>query len=382
MDLLTVEALRELVRGCGGEHVSLFMPTHGAAPDNRKDPLQFRALLRQAEGALIARGKRLAEAGRLLSPAHELAEDGIIWRPHPGGLAAFVCDDGMRVYRSPVRLEPAVRVGDRFSIRPALAAADRGERFFVLALSQNSVRLFRGTRDGLTELDLGDLPQDILDALRIDGFEQQLQSHSSSSGPAPGKGRGAVVFHGSGADTGVTTRYLTEFVKRIAAGLFDLVHDREAPFVVAAVAELAAMYREADRTHNVTEAFVAGNPEATSQTDLHAAAWNAARRAFEAELAAIEERFGESLGTSHASSDPAEIVAAAAFGRVETLLVSSGATLRGRFDEDSGRVEILDDPEQGGEDLVELAIAHTIARSGDVHLSERGPHGLGALLRY
>lgn len=382
MDPLTLDDLRGLLEGCEGKRVSLFMPTHGAAPDNRQDLLQFRALLREAEDSLVVGGMRPADAAALLSPARDLAEDGMFWRPRPGGLAVFVCPEGMRAFRTPEALGPGVSVGDRFAIRPVLTALDRGERFFVIALSQHSVRLFRGTREALTEIDLGDMPRDILEALRVDGFEEQLQSHSGSRGSAPDGGRGAAIFHGSGADTGITTRYLTEYAKRIAAGLADLVRDREAPFVIAAVSELAALYREADRRHNIVPGFVAGNPEATPVTELHSAAWAAASESFDTERLAIERRYRENLGSAAASEDPSKIVPAAAYGRVAALLVSPDASLWGRFDEATGTVEISDGTVRTDEDLIELAVLHTILHGGEVHVATLGDPAIGAVMRY
>lgn len=382
MDYLTLDDLRGLLEACEGERVSIVMPTHGAAPDNRQDPLQFKALLREAETTLVHGGMKVSEAAALLSEARDFAEDGLVWRPRPGGLAVFICDEGTRVFRTPVALDPAVSVGDRFLVRPLLAAADRGERFFVLALSQHSVRLYRGTRETMTEVDLGDMPTDILDALRVDGFEEQLQSHSAAGAATAGGGRRAVIFHGSGAETGSTTRYVTEFVKRVSAGLKDLVHDREAPFVVAAVAELAAMYRDNDRHHNVTERFVAGNAESVRPDELHAQAWTIASQAFEAERRAGVDRFRELAGTAHVAVEPQDVVAAAAYGRVDTLLLSPDASVWGSFDEAAGTVVVSPQRANGDDDLVDFAAARTLANSGAVYSAPELDTPFAAVLRY
>lgn len=381
MDLLTLDRLREMAAACEGVRVTITLPTHPAAPDNRKDPLQLRALLREAEADLVQQGLRVSEAATMLAPARELADDGLFWRPRPGGVAVFLCTDDMRAYRTLAPLAPTVHVGDRFRVLPLLEAVDRGERFLLLALSQHSVRLFRGDRSGLTEVDLGDMPQDVLEALRVDGFEEQLQLHSSTGGHAPGGGRGPAIFHGSGPDTGITTRYLTEFVKRIAAGLRDLVKDREVPLVLAAVGELAALYREADREHKVIHETVSGNPEGVPMAELHAQAWRIASDTYASDRLSALDRVRELQGTGRMTDAPADVVSAAAYGQVDTLVVAPGASLWGRFDESTGHVALSAERAPGDDDLLELAASRTLQNGGTVLVSgEAAP--CAAALRY
>ncbi len=82
-----------------------------------------------------------------------------------------------------------------------------------------------------------------------------------------------------------------------------------------------------------------------------------------------------------ASEDPAEIVTAAAAGRVAHLFARTGATLPGRFDASSLAAELDED---GPDDLVDRAIVETLRNGGDVFpLGDRSPTTpLAAAYRY
>ena len=64
--------------------------------------------------------------------------------------------------------------------------------FFVLALSQGSVRLFEGSRDGIRELDLADIPTSLRDAVGYDYEQRSLQFHTGA-----GAGDWAAAWKGN-----------------------------------------------------------------------------------------------------------------------------------------------------------------------------------------
>lgn len=382
MDSLTKEELKALSQASGGWRVSLYMNTHPAAPQNQQDPLHLKNLLKTAGDELRARGVRGVEVSRLLAPGRDLVDDGLFWRPQPGGLAVFIADDGLRVHRLPVIFEEQVSVGDRFHVKPLLPALDRGERYYVLALSQNDVRLFLGDRSGLAPVPLGDMPRSIAEALRNDGYEEHLQSRTfASGGTRVAGGKGSAIFHGSGVATPVETRYVTEYVKRVASGMREVARDPRAPFVVAAVDYLQSAYREADGYHAVTPEGVTGNPESLDSDALHARAWPLARAVFIQRGADAVRRYRSLEGTGQATTDTAEIVRSAAYGRVDSLFVAVDTVQWGVFDRDSGTVDVHDERGPSDEDLVETATAETLLNGGEVWPEDVGAP-IAALLRY
>jgi Bacterial archaeo-eukaryotic release factor family 7 len=156
----------------------------------------------------------------------------------------------------------------RYHLKPLLPLLAGDGRFYVLALSQNEVRLLGASRYSTDEVKLGDdVPESLADALKLDEPEKQLQFHTGSSGDG-GAGRSAV-FHGHGAKDDSKDNILRYF-RKIDRGLRDVLKGQEAPLVVAGVDYLLPIYREANTYSGLVEEGTTGNPEELSVEELHA----------------------------------------------------------------------------------------------------------------
>jgi hypothetical protein len=74
-------------------------------------------------------------------------------------------------------------------MKPLLPLLSGDGQFYILALSQNGVRLLQGTRYSVSEVELEDIPGDLAETLRHDDHGQPLPFHTrvsaAASGPAP-----------------------------------------------------------------------------------------------------------------------------------------------------------------------------------------------------
>ena len=61
-------------------------------------------------------------------------------------------------------------MADRFNVKPLLRLPASAERFYILALSQNRVRLLEGANAKISEIDLDieDIPRSLADAMKYD----------------------------------------------------------------------------------------------------------------------------------------------------------------------------------------------------------------------
>lgn len=176
------------------------MPTHRAGAETQQDPIRLKNLLGRAEECLLAGGLRTPEARELLKPAQKILWNGLLWQHQSDGLAMFLSPEEFSYYRLPFDFEELVVITDCFHIKSLLPLLSGDGRFYVLALSQNQVRLLQGTRYSISEVDAGSIPVSFAEALRYDDPERRLQFHTSTRTPG-GKGERAAIFHGHGVGT-------------------------------------------------------------------------------------------------------------------------------------------------------------------------------------
>lgn len=70
---------------------------------------------------------------------------------------------------------------------PLLPLLSGDGRFYILALSQNELRLLQATRYSVSEVDLEGVPESLSTALRYDVPEESLQWHTSGRAGTAGK---------------------------------------------------------------------------------------------------------------------------------------------------------------------------------------------------
>ncbi len=364
MDILTLTDLKRLVAQAAGPCLSLYMPTHRAGPETQQDPILLKNLLGKAEERLIAYGLRSPKARQLLEPARELLNEPGFWREQSDGLAAFLAPDVSYFYRLPLRFAEHVVVADRFHIKPLLPLFIGDGHFFVLALSQKQVRLLEGTPRTVDELDLEGVPGSLAEAVRVDDLERQLQFHTRTA--AGGGGDRPAAMHGHDPADEAKERILRYF-HRLDAGLRDVLRDERAPLVLAGVEYLFPLYREANTYPYLLDEGVAGNPEALKSEELHALAWAVVQPHFLEGQQQAAAQYAQLAGTGRTSNEIQEVVAAAYHGRVDALFGAVGMQQWGRFDAQSGEVQMRDEPEPGDEDLLDLASVYTITNGGVVY---------------
>ena len=214
-DLLRPEHVRELISYGGGSCVSVFLPTHRVTPDSGQDPIRLRNLLDEAEKQLAAAGLRAPAVREVLRPGRDLLGPGRFWSYQSDGLAVFLAPGWSRVFRLPEEFGELVVVAGRFHVKPLPALLAAGHRFYVLALSQNQVRLLEETPHDVQEAELADAPRSLGDALKYDDLEKELGLHVAGRG-GPGT---RAVFHGHGAGGEVDKALLERFLRQVDDGL-------------------------------------------------------------------------------------------------------------------------------------------------------------------
>jgi hypothetical protein len=259
-------------------------------------------------------------------------------------------------------------VGGRFHVRPLLGLLQDDGRFYVLAVSQNAVRLHTGSRYSISPLDHAGLPKNLVEALDIDEYRSALEWHGFRAG-STGVGGARAMFHGQGGSGGEVIKRdeLRQFFRRLDAGLREMFHDESAPLLFAGVEYLFPLFREANSYRGLLERPLAGNPDLLTAKELHARAWSAVQPVFQAKRLTALRRYGDQAARGLASAELQKVLAAARQGAVETLFVASDRQCWGTFNGQGGQVVRHRGPEAGGEDLLDHAVVQGLAHRSAVY---------------
>ena len=236
MNTISRNDLRQLATMNGEYVVSIYMPASVGA-ENRQNPVRFKNLLRVAGQKML--GRKIGEPAiqKMTVSARTLLDQTDLWQELSQGLAVFISRDNLRVWPLPFTCEEICVVGKHVYLLPLLAWETSDAPYFVLAVSQNAVRLLAGTRARLEEVTLPGLPTDLTTALHYDTRQGTLQMHSGTPRLA---GKEGVVFHGQGGEVDLAKQELTSYFREIDRAV-DLLLDLD----VQGAAQVRMKFRDA-----------------------------------------------------------------------------------------------------------------------------------------
>jgi hypothetical protein len=396
MDLFNRSELRRLAEIEDEVCISLYMPTYRNESDWSQNTTRLKNLIRDARNQLRDQDYRDDQIDEILADARQLLDRPGFWRKSIGdGLALFINKESTESYRLPLTFDEVAVVERKFHLKPVFPLIAANNRFYLLALSQNDVRLFQGTHQTISEVESAEIPRDIVAALQgEDDAERQLQSHvQNRSSDAEGE-RQDAAFHGHGGGdeddvTGEPQARLKQFFREVDKSVSDHLNGEEVPLVLAGVKEYLPLYRETNGyPFLIDDAIVAGNPESLSPDTLHEKAWAIVEPVFLEEEQEELDRFEQLYYQEEdmASDDLHRIIPGCAYGQVDTLFVPVGEHRWGRFDPDSNTVEVHESQKAGDGDLLNYAAVSAYLNGATVHAltPEKMPGGrsLAATFRY
>jgi hypothetical protein len=366
-DIPTRAQLERLLASRDASSVSIYLPTQPSSSGDA-ERIELKNLASEALRQLEQAGTAKAEVAAIADELADFIDDDEFWRYHARSLALFVTPTTSTTFRLPNNLTAAVEVSDRFHLKPLLRAVTFSHTAFVLALSQNGVRLLEIAPElDPEEINVPDLPKDVASAVGKSSIRDR-----SPSGRLQGS-------------EGQKTR-MRQYARQIDQALRPLLNGVDVPLILAATDPMESIYRSVNSYPNLLAATLPGNPEASSDAQLTESARRVLDDLYAAELRTIQETYALRASQRRSSADIADVARAATYGLVDTVLVDIDEVVPGSVDEETGAVT-LDDTN----DAVNYGVVDEIARrvwlnGGNVLAVRRddipGNGSVAAILRY
>ncbi|MEK0362657.1 baeRF3 domain-containing protein [Pseudomonas sp. CBC3] len=383
--LLDRETMTQLLAKREAPCLSLYQPTHRSFPERQQDPIRFKHLVRQLEDSLKQQG-RGDQAKSLLEPFYALTDDVDFWNSNRDGLAVFGAKDYFEVFRLQRNVPELAVANDRMHLKPLLRIAQSADRYQILAITLDSVRLFEGNRDGVDEVPLAEgVPKTVEEALGRELTEKGQTGFAQGYGRASERGDAMQVESGGAGRQDEIDRDRERFFREVDRAILEH-HSRKTrlPLILAALPEHQSHFRKHSHNDLLLPEGIESDVSLLSQKELREKSWMVMQPRYIKRLEGFINQYGESHGQGLATDQLEQIGQATLEGRVATLLVEADRQIPGMADKQEGKAMVVDDESATTPDLLDELTIWTLEQGGEVISvpTERMPTASGAAAIY
>lgn len=388
IDIPTLAEFKALAAIKSDACVSLYLPTSPLPHEARSNRVAFKDIAKAALAQLHEAGFDKRRRAALEQKFDDLAgadEDNVqdhnhirklrskkpsevkeFWMSQTNGLGVLATPDTLSKHRLPFAPKPLAEVANRFHLTPLIRVMTSPQDVFVLALSEESVRLVRAFVNlPAEEIKLPELPHAAEDATRRPSIHVRApRGHLQNL-------EGEKVL-------------LRKYAREVDHAVCAALAGRIPPLVLAAAEPIASIYRLVNSYPHLLHEGIQDSDH-MSIPQLADAALPILDRLYARELKAIIARYDE-LKPRRATTDVSYAAHAATAGAVEKLLIDLDAVIPGLVSEYDGSVTYAasDDTETYSvvDEVARRALctgAHVLGARRD-ELPDRAP--LIAILRY
>ena len=346
--------------------ISLYLKTSPLPQEREASRIELDNMVRDAILSLQDKGFDKRRLGELMDEIAEVIEADDFWNFHARSLVILATPDHISTYRLANDVSSRLEVGDRFYLKPLFRALTFPHNAYVLALSENAVRVVEFFADAPPEeIQLADMPKDALSAVGKSTLTSSLSSLTHESGSRGHKMR------------------LARYARKVDQALRPLLLQSGSPLILVCTEPLVSLYRSVASVPTLVDETVFTSPDRLSVGELVALARPVLDTHYAAELGTVKALFEERAGQNRVVTDIADAARAATYGMVSLLLVDFTTTVTGTIDE-GGALTLSDAPGSYGviDEIVKRSLACgakiLAVREGDMV----GTTGVAAILRY
>ena len=380
---LTQDLIQEMLSATKPPCISLYMSTHRSHPDNIQDTIQYDNLVKQVKASLQKKIP-IAEIHKLLEPFETLATDTEFWNNTSNGLGVFRCTGLFKVVCLQTPVKELVIVADSFHTKPLRHFLQSADRYQVLAITMDAIRLFEGNRHSLIEINLPDgFPKTITEALG----DELTGKHSTVASFGGVGGKSGNMHHGHGGKKDEVDGDTERFFRKVAGAVYDHYSKPFGlPLVLAALPEHHYHFNRVNKNPFVLPKGVEINPQSISTEKLAGLSWDVMQPAYLKNLEMLAGKFHQAKSDGFGCDMIEEVIEAAVAGRVDTLFIEEHRIIAKRLRNIDGRYKVIDVTQPKLDDLLDDIGELVRKKGGNILIMPKemmpGKTGLAAKLRY
>lgn len=351
--------LRRLKNIISENAITIILNTHRTLPDNQKDPLLLKNLIKEAETRLLAdMDKREAES--LIQRLRDL-EETIDHRQNLESLILFVNENTAEYVRLPIAVEDRVIIDKTFATRDLIRAMHMEAGYLVLVLSQQKARLIKASNDKVI--------QEFGDPFPIENNQMVNRAELSNASRL--------------------TNLISEFYNQVDKEVNHLRKENKLPVLICSETSQYHEYlKVADEKHSIYDQCLSGNHENAKAHHIVTEAWEIVKKYVIEKNNARKAELQKAISSGKFLSDTNEIWQGIQQGSVQTIFIEEGNFQPAKWID--GHITYVSPEMRNGksvvDDIYDELIEANLRQGGDTVFLPKGElrdfNGFGAVTRY
>ena len=340
--------------------VTITLSTHRTKPDNQKDEMVLKNLVKEVEERLTKEyEKRFVWS--IMEKLNEVVDE-IDHNYNLEGLVLFVNEDIATFTRLPINVENRTVIDKTFATRDLVRALHLESGYYVLVLSRDEARMIEAHNDKVVN-ELGSPFPIVNDSL-----------YSTSGGELANAQR--------------QTNLVQEFFNRIDKMVNEVYNNNPLPIIIATDVSNFSEYQQIADKKEIIIGHINRNGSNEKAHQLVSEAWKEIKNILEERNHTRKKELSTAVGSGNFLSDMNDIWKAILEGRGKTLYVEKNFYQPGKLVD--GRLELLpiEQAHESGviDDVIDEMIEHNLRHGGDNVFLEKEDlnkfQGLGLVTRY
>lgn len=322
------EVIQKLLNVQDAPCISLYMPTHQHHPENAQDPIRFQNLMKELEASLLLKYDKAATK-EYLEPLEKVSQDSSFWKYTSKGLAVFSAANLFEVVALQTTTAELAIVADSFHTKPLRQYIQSMDRYHVVGVSMNGVKMYEGSHRDFAEIQLDEtIPQTIEEALG----DELTDKHTTVASYGGTSGHSVNMRHGHGGKKEEIDNDIERFFRIVAQEIYEKYSKPTGwPLILAALSEHHSVFQKVSKNPHLLHRGIKSNPAGLSLESLKEKAWEIMEPEYMEKMEQMVEKYELARAGNKGSDDLKEVSVAAVEGRIDTLLIEADRMIAKRI---------------------------------------------------